>query len=325
MIKRLFLASLLIAVASAAQAQTSSLAPSPMLACLAPMPGAPTTPVYPEEAFKRKDGARIAVELKFEGPDRAPKVDIARNDYVREFDEAVNEYAKNLRLPCMPAGAPAVTLKQNYVFEPNDGRKVMPPQSEDPADVQRRIKMACLTHVRPGWKPPYPSGSLRKGVDGKVLTRLTFTGPNTAPLVQHVAVIGGRDFRHTVELHSEGMRLPCIDQSPVSIDMVYQFVINGNGKTVLLDMSLRDLVASSEEVAPIKANLNAMACPFDVRLQYMQPYAPNRVHEVETTHPARRPVLDWLTGIRLRMSKTAGDAVFADTFTVTVPCGTIDL
>lgn len=325
MFTRILLVSAILLAHSPSHAQTTSLAPSPMLACLTTLPGAPTTPAYPEEAFKRKDGALVSIELEFEGPDRAPKVQVAHNNYARDFDDAVRAHVKNLRLPCMAAGAAPVTLKQNYVFRPTDGRKVMPPQTEDPADIARRAKMACLTHLKPGSRPDYPFKALREARDGKLLARLTFSDRSTAPAVKYLAEMGGRDFRSALDLHIEGLRLPCLDQGEVSIDIMYNFYINGNGKTVLQDMSLRELVGGSLDPAPIQADLTQMACPFDVRMQYMQPHAPNRVYEVETTNASRRPVLDWLTTLRLRLPKKTNDAVFGDSFTVSVPCGNIDL
>jgi hypothetical protein len=323
-IRSLFAAAVLLAAAPS-HAQTTFLAPSPMLACLAPMPGAPTTPTYPEELFNLKNGAVVHVALEFSAPDASPKVTIVPHVFDAEFTRAVRDYASKLRLPCMPADAKPVVLKQLYHFTPTDGRKVMPPQTEDPADVKRGEALKCLTTVRPGSRPAYPSRALREEREGKVMVRLHFASADAAPTMKVLADVGGKGFREAVESHAKEMRLPCMTEGPVAIDALFDFHLAHGSKTLLKDMSLKTLVGGIKPPAPISADLNAMGCPFDVRIKYMQPYLPNRVREVETTNPARRPLLEWMRGLQLNFSHEMTNAVFADEFTVMVPCGKIEL
>ncbi|MCG2585397.1 hypothetical protein [Massilia sp. TS11] len=320
-----FLLAALLAAPVLAQAQSLFLAPSPMLACLTRTPGAPEQPVYPPQAFERKEGMSVDVELRFAGPDQAPEIDFPQLRREGEFADAVRAYAQQLRVPCMVAGGPPVTLHQRYVFKPEDGRRVMPPQTADADERKQQARMQCMVHSDPAARPQWPRKALQDGVTGSVMVRLHFTSADSAPAVQFLAVTGYHGFRQSLENYLRDVRLPCYGGQPIDLDMIYKFTLSGSEKKVLKDMPLRVLAAGARDPAPAHFDFTQMRCPFDVRVFYLQPYAPNIVREVESSEAARRPLLEWLRTIRLNLPDAANDSVFADSFTLSIPCGRMDL
>lgn len=324
---RAFLVLALYTATAPAFAQEAMLAPSPYLECMAPTAGSPTAPAYPEHLLEAKTSARISVEIEFSGPDAAPGVRIAQHPYDAEFNDAIKRYARNLRLPCMPAGAKPVVLTQRYVFNPTDGRKAMPPQTEDAAHLARQDMIDCLKHVKGQVRIQYPREALRQVQQGKVMARMRFTNATEPPKVSYLAEIGGKEFRNVLDPHLAGQRLTCMKpgDGPIDIDITYIFTIEGEYQTSFKDMPLQSLLGIVKTPPPISADFGTMGCPFDVRLRYLQPYTLNQVVEVETTNTARRPLLEWLRKLELNVKKDLNDRVFADQFTVSIPCGRIEL
>jgi len=72
-------------------------------------------------------------------------------------------------------------------------------------------------------------------------------------------------------------------------------------------------------------DLTAMGCPFDLRLQYRQPFMPNDVRELDNRNPARRPFMRWLAAAELDIPGNTLDSVFADSTTLRVPCAKLDI
>lgn len=310
-----------------AMAQEAALAPSPYLECMTLTPGAARTPVFPPLLVEAKAEARMRVEVEFSGPDAEPSIRIDKHPYSTDFDSAIKRYARNLRLPCMPAGAKPVVLTQRYVFDPTDGRKLMPPQTEDVAHDERADRLDCLKHERGRVAPPYPREALRQEREGRVLARLRFSGPAEPPKVRYLAEVGGKEFREALDTHLAGQRLPCFKpgEDPIDIDVFYIYTMEGSSQVSFKDMTLRNLLGIIKTPAPISADFNGMGCPFDVRIRYLQPHAPNRIVEIETTNPARKPLIEWLRTVQLNVARDINDKVFADRFTVSIPCGRMDL
>jgi len=311
----------------AALAAEPALAPSSALSCLSPPLEQRGTPDYPEDLYKRKDGGTVHVELKFTAPDKPPKVKRLGNEPVNsDLIDAVEAYAERLRLPCLGAGDAPVTLRQEYVFIPNDGRKVVSSTPTDLADADRRTQLACLTRQEGGAKPDYPASALRRGSEGNVFLRMRFTAPDQAPQVTVHATVQDAALRREVADFVAGYRLPCLKDAALDVDFLFKFKIMGSARTVLKDVTLISLLRGVKDYPkPAFFDLDAMGCPFDVRLTYRRPHVPNLIQELESTNPARRAFLDWLTLITLALSESVNNQVLGDTMTVHVPCGKIDL
>ncbi len=317
---------LMLVCQSAAHAETRALAQSPALACLTRASDAPALPEYPPETFARKEGGEINVELEFRGPDRAPKVRPDKSASYAELESAVERFAKHYRVPCMGANDAPVILRQRYVFVPNDGRKVVPSAPTDAADGARRAQLTCIVNRAGVARPSYPSSALRTGAEEKMMLRLRFGAPDLAPQLTWLTPPKHSDLRMSVEEYVSQLRMPCLNNGPIEMDEVFVFVIDGSARMVLRDMSLIELLrASKDYVVPAYFDFNAMACPFDVRLTYMRPYSPNFVGELDSSNPARKPLLEWMRNLTLATSESTQRKVLGDSMTVTIPCGKLDL
>ena len=167
---------LLVAAGGAAQAADDVTAvPSAAERCLAPSDAARARPVYPADMFEIKRSGEVEVRLTFTAPDRGPEVEVARSSD-RSFEDAVRVYAAGLRVPCMAAGGVPMTVRQEFNFVPNDGRKVAFTAPVDVAAAAAKPRYACL--AKPALdRPLYPDKLVRQGVEGTVVFRLHFTDP----------------------------------------------------------------------------------------------------------------------------------------------------
>ena len=314
---------------SPAHASEQALAPSPALACLTRAADAPALPVYPPERYARKEGGEFIVELEFRAAGRAPKVrlDKVNKLYSDEaFVDAIETFAEHYRVPCLVAGEPPVTLRQRYEFIPNDGRKVVPSAPTDHADLARRAQLKCLVHVGGAARPQYPQRALQNNQEERLVARLRYAAPDQPPELTWLAQPRHTVLRWEVEHYVSQLRMPCLNNGPIALEQMFVFVIDGNARTVLRDMTLVQLLGGSKDYAlPAYFDFNTMGCPFDVRMTYMRPYLPNVVHELESGNPARKPLLEWMSGMTLTLADSLIRKVLGDAMTVTIPCGQLDL
>ena len=318
---------LLAAGAQGVAGAQPTLAPSPAVACLVAAPGSPPL-LYPPDLLRRKDSGTVKVELRFRAADQAPKFNVLDEDRqtLGALEDAVREHVVHLRVPCMAAGSPDVVLRRDYVFLPNDGRKVVASQPRDQADRARREQLACITHVNGLKRPDCAALALRDDKQGNVYVRLRFEAPDQAPQLdvlaapRHTALVAEvRDF-------AAGLRMPCLGGQPVEQTQLFMFKIDGGARTVLNDLSLVQLVGAARDLpAGVYFDLNTMQCPFSLRLGYFRPHGPNEVRSLDTHHPARQAFMDWLSQITLNLPDVRNTEVLGQTITVEVPCGTVDL
>ncbi len=311
---------------TAAQAQQMTLAPSHALSCLARKDGKDARLVYPAEALERKDGGVVKVEMKFTSPDRAPRVKITDETGSSLLEEAVSDYVDGFRVPCMDEKDGPVTLQQEYVFVSNDGRKVMSTSAHDDADAGRRAKMACIKNASGNEKPIYPTSARRDQSQGKFYVEMTFSAPDKAPDVEWLVTADSKALRRSVEDYLGELRMPCQDGEPVRSRMMFNFKLIDGDRTFFRDLTLIQFVSIAKDLpTPVYFDLNTMGCPFDLRVQYMRPQEKNDVSELETSNPARKAFIDWLSSITLNLSNDQLSKVFGDSFTLSVPCGNVNL
>ena len=316
----------LAALVPAAFATEITLAPSPSVACLTLTPGTTDMPQYPLDLLLRKSGGKVPVELTFRGPDQEPLVKVLDELAGVEMIGAVKDHVSRLRVPCMGVNDAAVTLRQDYVFDPISHGKVMASQIQDPAYAQRRSQLGCLTHTTPGAVPRYPMFSARLQEQGNYLVELHFFAPDQAPEVKWLAESRSLSLKYAIQEHLKGLRLPCLDGGPLDGIQVYSFVFSGGERTVLTDMTLTTLMAQSRSLPkPAYFDLSGMACPFELRVEYYRPYASNRIRELDTSFPARLPFIDWLKNATLNLEPRDNIDVLGQPFVLTVPCGKVDI
>lgn len=312
-----------------ASAQQTSLGPSSALACLTPGPAERGGPAYPPEALERKDGGTVEVELTFVHPTRAPSIKVvdAAGTFVT-LVEAVLEHTKLFRVPCLKPGDAPVVLRQQYVFVPNDGRKVMASALTDAADPRRTELLQCMVNKAGDKLPNYPEKARRKEEQGNFLLDVHFVAADAPPQLKMIAAPKEMwRLRAAVERYADDLRMPCLPVGEaMTIRQAYQFRLDGGARTLLRDVGLLSFLRGAKQVPrPVYFDLDRMGCPFSVRIQYFRPHEANAVSEVDNSNPARLPLLDWLSKIEINLSEALSQEVLGSTLDVLVPCGKIDL
>lgn len=315
-------------LATGARAQEAELASSSAQRCLSPAVDDRVKPVYPSKLYDMKVGETVEAEFTFTGPDSRPRVhfDLPPRP---EFADAIEEYAKQLRVPCMGAQESFVHLRQSFVFTPNDGRKVAWTTPIDTADAARQEQMKCLVKPSPELIR-YPSAMMRVAREGTVLARVRFTDPAAPPAIDVLYDGGDRSFAEAISDYVARLRLPCLAGAPLEEDYSFIFRIDGGGnlkRHVLKDQTLQNFLGV---VKPVKAgsaffDTGTMKCPFDVRLKFRQPVESNKIEELEEDVPARHAFLDWLGEREVNLERKLAGELYGQTMTIHIPCARIDL
>jgi len=315
-------------LATGARAQQAELASSPAQRCLSPAVDDRVKPVYPSKLYAMKVGETVQAEFTFTGPGSPPRVhfDVEPRP---EFADAIEAYAKQLRVPCMGEDEASVRLRQSFVFTPNDGRKVAWTTPVDTADAAREQQMKCLVKPSPDLIR-YPSGMMRLAREGTVLARVRFTDPGAPPAIDVLYDGGDRSFAEAISDYVAHLRLPCLAGAPLEEDYSFIFRIDGGGnlkRHVLKDQTLQNFLGV---VKPVKAgsayfDTTTMKCPFDVRLRFRQPVESNKIEELEEDVAERHAFLDWLGEREINLDRKAAGELYGQTMTIHVPCVKIDL
>ena len=321
----------LLAFAVTAHADpTSELASSAAQRCLTPSVDERVKPDYPESLYKAKIGASITAELEFRGPDKAPRVSIEGDANRGEFERAIEDYASQLRVPCMSAVDAPVKLRQTFDFVPNDGRKVAWTAPTDDANAGRASLLKCVVRPDPQLVK-YPPDMLRADREASVLVRVSFFAPDKPPASEIVFDGGNHLFGNAVKPYLNQLRMPCIGSEAVDENITFHFRLEGGGgrisHRVLKDLSLPAFLAVVKPIKPgsVFFDTNTMKCPFDVRLTFTQPFEPNKIQELEEDVPARHAFLDWLGQREINLDRTRAGEFFEQQMMIHIPCATIDL
>ena len=320
---------LLASAASVSFAQAGDMmsAPSPALECMTPAPDQRGRPEYPEAVYRLREGGVVKVELVFAEPHLAPTVTIESATGADALIESVRRHVERFRVPCLASGQAPVRLRQHYVFIPNDGRKVTWSTPVDEADRAREERIRCITRPDGNERPSYPDKSRAREEEGNVYVRLRFVAPDRAPQVTMLDKGSHSVLAREVDAFAQGYRMPCLRGEPIEANWLFRFVLDPGQRTVLRDATLLQFLRAVRNPGrePVYFDFMTMACPFDVRLTYFRPFAPNRVGEVGSHDPARRPFLDWISTLELDLTGRDHNAVIGGTMSVSIPCGKLDL
>jgi hypothetical protein len=313
-------------LAPAALAQTP-LPHSEALACLTPAADQRGVPEYDPELVKRGDGGRVKVELVFAEPDAPPAVRFLGPYKFEGLTRAVERHVRRFRVPCQVAGAEPARLLFEFVFTPDDGQPVHGLPPIDAAEQQREEMARCLTRIEPGERPEYPDLAQVEEIQGSVLVRLTFVKPDRAPEFDVLfAPRLSRSLQLAVRQFVQGLRLPCMGEQPVKLVIDYRFSIDGAKRVVVPPTPLARLVRSALSYPkPAFFDLTTMGCPFDLRMALFQPYSSNRVEQVGEPQASREPLMRWLAEMKIQIVAEQRDLLIGRPFTVTVPCGRVEL
>ena len=320
--------SLAVASAGVFAAPEASLAPSAAIACLTPAEADRGRPEYPEKMLRLKESSTLEVELVFKSPDGEPRVNFLNGTHVREFEAPVEAWASKLRMPCMAAGGEPVRLRQDFVFEPNDGRKVVYTAMSDPADALRRKQLECAVWPRgEAAELNYPDRALRERRQGILVVKARFVDPARPPQLEVIDNGGSTAFIGAAHPYLDQIRMPCMGSEPIELHMFFDFRIPdaSEPRHVLNDMSLSAYLHLGEPSSGVYFDTTTMKCPFDVRLKFRQPFEPNGISELESAVPARHAFLDWLAGVKFMVDPGLAKGLFGQESTLHIPCARIDL
>lgn len=295
---------------------------SALLRCLTPAQDRPQSIVYPPASLQRLAGGMVRVELSFAAADAPPRVQVVEGAELEpDLVETVRSHVAQYRVPCLSPGAEPARFLQDFVFTPNEGKKVVwsQPRESTPSPEQ-----TCYGHIHPGSLPAWPM-RVRESF-GKVLLRMQFTAPDRPPGIEVVGSDPEHPFARAAVDWAQGVRVPCMTR-PFVAQQVYTFQLEGRAPVALRDMPLTTFLRSARDATavPVYFDFRTMGCPFELRMKYWQPHGANSVGEVGQAVPARRPFLDWLSGLSLDLKPEQQNLVVGDEFTLTVPCGTLDL
>lgn len=310
-------AGLMMAAVGGAWAQKVQLEPSAAQRCLT----GPSEPEYPFVAWKMEQSAEVKAQLRFTAPDRPPEAEIqvtGGEDQAPAFKEAVRVHVAQLRLPCLERGAGPVQLSQIYDFRP-DSRKAYASRPVDADAARRQAALSCITRIDK--EPDYPERARRDGVQGVIIGQMLFEAPDRPPAVKLHARRAMRPLLFSAESFFAGFRMPCLEGAPVLTSMALVFRFEGEAQG-FKPLTLPQLLGSVRglKTAGFKMDTTAMGCPFDLFFRFRQPHLPNSVMELGSTHPTRRPLIEFLERADLEGSERTLDAIYGDSTTVTVPC-----
>lgn len=308
---------------STAQAQDISFEPGAAQRCLQHSAGPDTLPDFPSAAYNANRGGRVQVALTFSAPDKPPQMLVLLHEGEQDILDAVKDHVRGLRVPCLASAAAPAQLNQDYVFQP-DQRRVHWANTADASEAARRGLFGCLSHRSGQRAPEYPSAAVRMQAQGRVLARLRFSSPTLPPEVEVFS--RQRDLARHVQDWALDYRLPCLQGDSVEGVMTYLFKIEGE-RFGFKDVGFFHFLSLAKDIGrqTLAFDTTTMGCPFDLRVHYRRPDMVNDIGEVGARVAARRPLLDWLAQAELDLPPRQLDAVYGDSFKLTVPCTRIDL
>jgi hypothetical protein len=317
----------LLLAAAVASAQQVDVPVSEIARCVTVRPGAADAPVFPFEQYTGSQRGAVQVLLSFTAPDGPPAVTVQESHGGAAFVDAVRAHAKDLRVPCMPRGEGPARLIRDYIFRPEGDRRVQWHRTRDAAADEHRRALRCVSHVIGKEGPTYPYDANLSGMQGRVIAEMSFSAPDRPPEVRLHARRSARLLARAAEDWAAGLRMPCHPGGVIRGDWLFIFLIEGNGGYGFRDVPFRTLLASTVGIEKQRLQLDTqqMGCPFEVHFQYRQPHLRNRVGEVGESDPARRPLLEWMETIELKLPSLSLDSIYGDSTRITVPCVRIDL
>jgi hypothetical protein len=315
-----------LALMQTTAAQTIAVSPSAAQRCLTRGELTLGSPVYPQESFERRDAGRVLVDLTFQRPDAAPSVNFIVEEGGRLFVESVRAFVDAYRVPCLEGGQSA-TLRQEFVFNPKDGRRAYFTWPID-ADTRRQTRLQqCIAHQIPEARISYPIEATRQGEHGTVIIKMTFSDATSPPAVTVLDNANSASLTFAAAEHAEGYRMPCHAGAPVEFDQFYTYKFEGDARVLLKDMplTLRRKLVKGIEQATVYFDFNTMGCPFEVRLKVFQPFSANLVGQLGAANPERRFFIDWLRRRELNVDTKTLRAVVLQEMTIAVPCTILSL
>lgn len=333
--RQLLIAWALGACALGAHAQGTAVADSSgedILTCLV-RPAQP--PKYPANALAARMNGLYRVELNFRDAQSPPDVNVVYSSGGDELREVAEAYARQFRLPCLPAGR-KVSALQEIAFKAVDAGGVQTPQPMNlplPPSAQHK---ACL--IMPPQPPnfggtagasTFASGFKPGPTTGNVVMELTFTAPDQPPQAKVLYASTHREHRDDWLDHVGTYRVPCLKPGERFVmEQTLHLTFSENSpsysfKDVGLVGFLR--MVKNAEATPVNFSLDTMACPFRVKFELGRPALRNRVTEVGEPNPNRRSFIAWMEELELNLKREQFESLLRSSMFIDVPCGTVKL
>lgn len=284
-------------------------------------------PQYPEADLQQRRSSTgfMRVKLDFVGPDKPPKVEVLANTASERIQDEVLDYIASYRLPCMKPEFGAITAVQEFIFDALATPEGKPLRlTEESAG-----KSACL--VMPRRAPEPPSRSLDRG-SVNVIIQARFAGDGQQPpMVRIIHSDASRAVEQMVTDYLAEYRMPCRQNGDRPYAFEQQFMLNFDGAARVTfkekQMPLGRFLASVKAIQEqqVYFDLNSMACPFQLDWSFMQPVAPNRVHQVGKPDLNRVEFMAWLETLDLNLPARQAKSLIGDRLVIDVPCGVLDL
>jgi hypothetical protein len=308
-----------------AEPTVSSEPPAPQR-CLTAEPGKAGIPEYPFDQLKREEQGRVQAELVFTLPTARPEVIVISSQGSTAFVDAVKDHARHLRVPCLRPDEGPARLRLDFVFRPDD-RKVVGSMPTTEEQRRRDAIVQCLVHNSGKKQPPYPFQALRQQIAGRVVAVLRFITADGPPEVHLHARPYAAVLRQSLEEWSQGYRMPCLQGEPVQVTVKFVFKFEGDREYGMRNITLLQFMGSVRDIRKqhVAFDTHTMSCPFDLHVAHYQPQSENIVGQLGDYNAARQPLIDWLRAAELGLPARQLDAVFADRFTLHVPCVRFDL
>ncbi len=207
---------------------------------------------------------------------------------------------------------------QEFNFDPRDGRKVVPSTLRNGPSTAQLVR--CVD---------FGQGKLQFMGEATVIVEAKFVDPGKGPSTRVVYQNGPRAIVNHVREHVERYRMPCLvaSEGPLVATQRFRFKYEDNASYRLKDMHLTQFLQNVEnlQLQKVRFDFNTMGCPFELEFQPYQPYARNRIGELESANPNRREFIEWLVLLKMDLPAKVVPHVIGEEMRIAVPCMVIDL
>lgn len=324
-------AGLVLGTAAWAEEAPLTQAQQAALACMTPDAAGRAALKFPRQPLAYEDGGTVSVELTFTAPDRPPEVEVLPQSPGQAvwnvLVSTVERHVRKFRVPCLAPGAASVTVRQDFVFSMEGDRGSLSDEDwmGETADHDTKRWKKCLKHIDPKAALEYSDQDRRQERQDNIWLKLHFNAPDRPPEIEELASLGTPLVRKTVT-YVQGFRLPCLPEGErATLVHNYRYKMLGGDRLFLNDLGLVAFLSQVKDLPPAQFKLDEMGCPFDVRLYYRMPTQPNLVRELGIVDERRKPLMNWLAGLTLKLSKTNNTKVLGENLKISIPCGSVDL
>lgn len=195
------------------------------------------------------------------------------------------------------------------------------------ADSAAAMEQSQCQFTGPSGKLPYAAGERTPA--GNVVLRLKFVQSDAPPAVEVVYAAKHYLLAKTGESIAKEYRMHCEKPLafPVYATQTIRLRTEGAQGMSLKDMEFVSFLQSLDRASlgKVKFDLNAMACPFDVKVRLIEPFAENAVSESEARNPNRQEFLAWMRKLVFKYPAETERFLVGESTKVTVPCMVLDL